>query len=355
MKFESEKQNISWISNRYREGNLELKPSYQRKPVWALRQKCYLVESVLLGFPVPEVYMQATTTPEGVTTYDVVDGQQRIRALLQFIGNDKDAGEQDYNVFALEKLDVSSEYLGMTFDELSDDDKKQFWSYNITIRILHTSVEEEIREMFRRLNKNLTPLKPQELRNATYSGPFVKLSLELADEAFWAVKKIVSTAAIRRMADVEYVSELLIGTLHGPQGGSAKIVDSYYQKYEDYEEDFPSQRSTEKLFRETLKLIESFNALSESRWSNKTDFYTLFVTLASLLRDKKLKKSGEKAFWSSVQQFGLDVDSYLTNSKKKVRPFIISYSKAVEKGVNDKARRGDRHIALLEAIGHFFE
>ena len=108
--------------------------------------------------------------------------------------------------------------------------------------------------MFDRLNRYLSPLKPQELRHSTYRGPFLKLAERLADDEYWAENKIVTTAAIRRMGDVEFVSELLIGVMHGPQGGSAAIIDEYYAEYEDYEDEFPQQRSTVKSFQKTLNL-----------------------------------------------------------------------------------------------------
>src|SRR5207249_10762674 len=108
MDFHSTEQTISWFRDRYREGSLEIRPPYQRKPVWVGRQKCYLIESILMGLPVPEIYVQQTTSADGSTTYAIVDGQQRIRTVLQFIGSDADPEEQAYNKFVLDKLDASS-------------------------------------------------------------------------------------------------------------------------------------------------------------------------------------------------------------------------------------------------------
>jgi hypothetical protein len=241
MTFDSSVQTIAWFRDRYREGNLKIKPPFQRKPVWVARQKCYLIESILRGLPVPEIYIQQTTTPEGQTTYAVVDGQQRVRTVLQFVGSEQDPEEADYNKFTLDKLDPSSDWANADFAGLTVDQKRTFYGYKFVVRYLNTDSDDEVRDMFRRLNKFLTPLKPQELRNATYSGPFVALVLQLADNEYWAENRIVTPAAIRRMNDVEYVSELMIGVLHGPQGGSAAIVDSYYQQYEDYEDLFPDQ------------------------------------------------------------------------------------------------------------------
>ena len=65
MRFESGAQTISWFQKEYREGTITLRPPYQRKPVWAARQKCYLIESILYGIPVPEIFVHETTTETG--------------------------------------------------------------------------------------------------------------------------------------------------------------------------------------------------------------------------------------------------------------------------------------------------
>src|ERR1043166_3382087 len=101
MNFESTQQNVAWFRDRYLEGTLKIKPPFQRKPVWAARQKCSLVESILMDLPVPEIYVQQSTTTdgEGKVTYAIVDGQQRIRAVLQFLGAEIDPEEKDFNKF----------------------------------------------------------------------------------------------------------------------------------------------------------------------------------------------------------------------------------------------------------------
>src|SRR5713101_215014 len=80
MRFGPSPQLISWFRDRYLDGSLTIKPPYQRRPVWAMKQKCYLIESILLGFPIPEIYVQSTTSAEGISSFAIVDGQQRIRA-----------------------------------------------------------------------------------------------------------------------------------------------------------------------------------------------------------------------------------------------------------------------------------
>ncbi len=355
MNFNTSVQSISWFRDRYREGTLAIKPPYQRKPVWVARQKCYLIESILRGLPVPEIYVQQITTPEGKTTYAIVDGQQRIRSILQFLGAETDPDEQEYNKFSLDKIEVTSDWHNVDFAGLPAEVKKNFYGYQLAVRYLNTDDDEEVRDMFRRLNKYLVPLKPQELRNATYTGPFVKLTLRLADNEFWAENRIVTAAAIRRMNDVEYVSELLIGILHGPQGGGAAIVDEYYKQYEDYEDEFPDQKRTSRLFESALALVQKvLPNIKETRWSNKTDFYTLFVAIGFLLRSQDFLNGKEKTLQKALAEFQADVDARLADDNHKTSENVVSYVRAVEKGANDKKRRADRHEAMVDLLSPFF-
>ncbi len=322
--YSSSEQALSWFRDRYLDGSLALKPPFQRKPVWAARQKCYLVESVLLDLPIPEIYIQQTTTPSGVTTHAIVDGQQRIRAVLQFIGSEIDPEEAEYNKYVLDKLDPSSGWYGKSFADLSDDDKKRFYAYRFAVRYLDTESEDEIRDMFRRLNKYLSPLKPQELRNSTYVGPFAQLAIDLADNRYWAENGIVMPAVIRRMGDVEFVSELLIGVMHGPQGGSPKVVDSYYETYEDYEDEFPEQKEAEDLFDRTLSVIQRvFPDIKKTRWSNKGDFYSLFVAQAAHLREGALGRSMTTALRKALRQFAEDIERRRLNEQAKVPKNVL--------------------------------
>lgn len=353
--YHSATETTAWFRDRYQEDSLVLKPPYQRKPVWAARQKCYLIESMLLRVPIPEIYIQQTTSHEGRTTYAIVDGQQRIRAVLQFLGAEREPPELEHNKFSLDKLDPESDWYNKTFTDLSDTEKQRIYSYKFVIRYLETDNENEVRDMFRRLNKYLAPLKPQELRNATYIGPFLQLSTRLSDNPYWAENRIVTPATIRRMGDIEFVSELLIGLLHGPQGGSAAVIDEYYEMYEDYEDEFPEQRRIERLFDETLALIQSlFPDIKEMRWGNRADHYSLFVAFGNMLREHRIATSKVAALRAALVTFAAKVDKRLADEQVRVGRDLVNYVRAIEKGVNDKRRRGVRHLVVTKAVSRFF-
>jgi len=356
MKHTSRPQSISWFQEHYKAGRLELRPPFQRKPVWTNKQRSFLVESILMDVPIPEVYVQVTQADDGVEHYGVVDGQQRLRTILQFVGIESDEdqeGEEDINRFALESLPPTSAYRDKTFADMTSDERKNFFRYEICVRNLYTDDRREVEDVFKRLNKFTLPLKAQELRNATYHGAFAKLSEKLADDEYWAVNRIISPASIRRMADIEMMSDLLIGLLHGPQGGSAKIIDGYYESYEEFEEEFPEQTSVTRLFGKVLETIMLlFPKIAEAtRWGNRADFYSLFVALGDLFREYVLPTKNARALTRDLAKFALAVDGNLedpSDSNADEPPY--KYAQAIQKGSNDRARRMDRHEALIVVI-----
>ncbi len=356
MKHTSRPQSIAWFQDHYKNVRLELRPPFQRKPVWSDKQRCALIESLLMDVPIPEIYVQVTVSNDGTEEFGVVDGQQRLRTILQFVGLERqdDQHDDDNNNFSLDALPATSPHKDKTFADVTGEFRKRFFQYEVCVRFLYTEDIREVEDVFKRLNKFGMPLKAQELRNATYHGPFAKLSEQLADDEYWAVNRIVTPAAIRRMADIEMMSDILIGLLHGPQGGSAKIIDAYYEQYEQYEDEFPEQSRVKRVFAKSKNTIERlFPNISDTRWGNRADFYSLFVVLGNLLERRDLAKTKEKELRDRLLKFADDVTKRLENPAQHTSAQARDYARAIEKGSNDKARRADRHEALVGIIGPF--
>lgn len=133
---------------------IDTNPDYQRPAVWTKAQKQLLIDSILRDFDVPKIYLHEKNND----TYDVIDGQQRIRAIWSFYDDE----------FALPK-DAEPvngyEVANKKYSELDMDVATIIDSYNLDFVILDTQNEDEIREMFLRL-QNGTTLKAQEKRNA---------------------------------------------------------------------------------------------------------------------------------------------------------------------------------------------
>ncbi len=201
-----------------------IKPPFQRNPVWSLRQQSSLIDTILLEYPIPEIYMQELTGSEGDQKHVLVDGQQRIRTVLSFV-----AGE-------FELQEESPSWSGLSFEDLGMQDRKKIFEYSFVVRLLPEMPDDEVRTIFQRLNRNTTTLNTQELRHATYWGPFIKLMEEISDFEFWSDAGIFSANDRRRMLDVEFISELAVAVLNGIQN-KKKHLEEFYQQYETNFED----------------------------------------------------------------------------------------------------------------------
>jgi Protein of unknown function DUF262 len=351
----SRPQSIAWFQDHYKDGRLELRPPFQRKPVWSDKQRNALIESLLMDVPIPEVYVHVTVSENGTEQFGVVDGQQRLRTVLQFVGLERteDQHDADNNNFSLSALPAQSKYFDKSFRDIVGDARQKFYQYEICVRFLYTEDIRIIEDVFKRLNKYTMPLKAQELRNATYHGAFAKLSEDFADDEYWAVNRIVTPMAIRRMADIEMMSDLLIGLLHGPQGGAAKTINDYYEQYEQYDDEFPDQPRITRLFMRCKATISRlFPKIADTRWGNRADYYSLFVALGELQEKKELPKSKDAEIRGLLLALATEVDEQVrVGGSKKQGP--VKYAAAIEKGSNDKARRMDRHEVIVSLLQSF--
>ncbi len=351
MNYRSTENSIAWFRQHFDDGSLVIQPAFQRRPVWTEIQKSNLIESVLLSLPIPEIYMTSNVEPDGATTHLVVDGQQRITSILEFVG----AG--DLRAFELKGLRTGSRWEGFTFELLSDTEKSQFYGYALAVRLLPEVSFEDIQDLFIRFNKYLTPLNPQELRHATYTGPFAHLAEELANDPYWAENQVVDTKSIRRMKDIEFTSDLLIGVLDGPQSGNVKTLDDYYMRYElDESSDLLHIR---RVFLRTLDTMQAmFPDIKYTRWRNRSDFYSLFVALAGRLEFSKIGIPVSR-MRDTLDVFASEIKSAQA-SEKPGRPLkgpehVVDYIGAVRRGSSDRARRVARHRALEKVLDQALE
>jgi Protein of unknown function DUF262 len=337
-------RNIAWFNTQFREGRLDMHPPFQRNPVWTTPQKSYLMDTILRGLPVPELYMQDVVDEHGKEKYIVVDGQQRIRSCLEFID-----GEYTLN------SDDSPEWGAATFDELSREDKQKFFAYKFVVRTLPEMPEEELRGIFTRLNKNVVALNAQELRHATYWGPFIKyVEAEAEKNPFWEDSGIFSTNDFRRMLDVEFVSELVVAYLHGFQHKKAKL-DHYYQIYEDG--GFEAREDVEGVFfRTTGEVLAILPEIRKSRWRKKSDFYTLFLVMAASSEQFPLPREDRVAAREKLVAFDEKVSEFLKidlDSAEDVENWpsdVRRYGVAVERAASDLTNRKARHEVLSAVL-----
>jgi len=295
-----------------------------------------LIDTILQNLPIPEIYIQIKTNKEGKTKYVVVDGQQRMRAILDFI-----AGE-----YALLEAE-SPEYKGKEFKDLTDGLKEEFWSYSIVTRELQTNNTEEVKEIFRRLNKYVVPLNEQELRNATYGGHFIGIINQIAEkDDFWAEHKIVTPTDIKRMLDAEFISELFIAMLNGIQQKDQESINGFYKQYD---QNFTDKDDIRREFEATKKMIQKIfgDNFIKTRWHKKSDFYSLFITFRELLKTYHLPQDRYEEIKTCLIKFASEVDS---KSKSDIDTRVKDYAENVNRRSTDKAAREKRYNIVRELM-----
>lgn len=172
-------------------GDLILDPIFQRRPVWDLGRCSRLVESVILEVPLPVFYLAESHNG----TEEVIDGQQRLRALFNFLDN----------AYALTGLKALPDLNGKQFKDLTKAHQKMITNYSIRTVTFKKESDENLRfEIFERLNTGAMPLNDQELRNCIYRGKYNELLIDLSrDPDYMAIMGL--KAEEKRMRDVEYV------------------------------------------------------------------------------------------------------------------------------------------------------
>ncbi|MCJ1711599.1 DUF262 domain-containing protein [Clavibacter michiganensis subsp. phaseoli] len=210
---------LSWQES----GGLRVSPKFQRRGVWGTPAKAHLIDSILLGYPIPPIHIRLADDSGGRIVREVIDGQQRIRAVFEFI-----AGR--YRI----PRSVSREWGGKDFDELTNDAREKLTLFSFVVYQYKKLSDIEVLDMFSRLNMYSVSLNAQELRNGKWFGEFKRLAYDLANESleFWRRQRVVSESQIARMREAELVSELLILQMDGLQD-KKKSVDVFYERLDE--------------------------------------------------------------------------------------------------------------------------
>lgn len=250
-------------------GELVLSPKFQRRSVWPAAARSSLIDTILQGYPIPPLHVRkARPKDRANSVLEVIDGQQRLRTIFDFVSGG----------FKLSRT-LDATWAGKGFDQLEDDEREKVLDRGLFVFQYSAITDQQVLQIFERFNVNAIPLSAQELRNGKFFGHFKQSSYGLAREylEFWRSQHIFSDAAIARMLEVEFVSELLVAQLRGPQDKKRTLNDLY----EEYDEVWPDRSQYEDSFRVVLDTIASTlgEDLASTPFTKRPLFYTLFVAI----------------------------------------------------------------------------
>jgi hypothetical protein len=249
---------------------LVLQPKFQRRDVWSDKARSYLMDTIIRGKPIPKIYMRQDVNPKTRRAVrEIVDGQQRLNTVLNFLKDGFKISKAHHETFG-----------GKTFSGLDTGTQRDILKYEFVVDLLQDMPDSEVFNVFARLNTYSEKLKAQELRNSNWFGDFKSCVYLLAEEftTFFIGNKIFTEKAILRMAEAEFISDLILAMQDGIQAGSKGVRDNAYKKYDD---EFPSRKSHEKRFRETVDIIKGiFGAdLAQSEFRAIRLLYPLFCAI----------------------------------------------------------------------------
>lgn len=214
---------IETINSQVSKGNIELDPAFQRRAAWDQVRKSRLIESIVVGMPIPNIVLAENKKARG--KYIVIDGKQRLLSVRDFIANK----------FELSGLDIRPDLNGFTYSKLPDDDR-QFFD-NSTIRstvIKNWSDEKFLYATFYRLNSGSLALSPQELRRALVGGNLLE-EIENYIVNSDSFHKVISEKLDRRMRDSELVLRFIAfdSSLLTYDGDLRKFLDQITRYFEE--------------------------------------------------------------------------------------------------------------------------
>ena len=188
---------IKGLHDKCKKGRLDIQPDFQRQFVWDAQKSSQLMESALLGIPLPVVYL----SEESDGKVSVIDGQQRLTAFFSFI----DGKFPDGKDFKLSGLKIFTKYNKKRFSDMPEEDQEKISECKIrTITFSQDSNEDLKFEIFERLNSGSVKLNDQELRNCIYRGAYNDLLRDLSEDTEY-MKIMGYSKPHKRMLDIEYV------------------------------------------------------------------------------------------------------------------------------------------------------
>jgi Protein of unknown function DUF262/HNH endonuclease len=284
-------------------------PDYQRPAVWTKAQKQLLIDTILRDYDVPKLYWQKTGSKPD--TYDVVDGQQRLRAIWEYFDESFNLPKDAYPI-------DGDDIAGCSYELLPDELRMRLDVYPLDVVVVEDTDEDEIREMFLRL-QNGTTLRAQEKRNA-YPGGMRDFVRELSKHHFFGK---VGFQNSRYTYDLITAQLICLEIAGGPTNVKNADLNKMYQENIAFDNNSNEARSVNK----TLTLLDKM-------FPNKTPELTrynvisLYCVVAELLRQYVIDEI-ENDFHNWFIDFEIERRKQEAKPEDEANPEWVSYKEKI--------------------------
>ncbi len=271
-----------------------LSPDFQRRYVWTKGAASKFIESLLINIPIPTIFV--STTKDG--TWDVVDGQQRLTAIAQFLNND----------LKLSGLETLPELNKLYYKDLEEKTQKILNNRTLSLVIIDDDSSEDIKfDIFMRINQGSVKLNEQELRNCLYRGPFMNLIKELGKHQDFMNVLDTKQAFVRRFQHLEIIERFfLMHELIEPEtfllkegsygGRTMKSINHFLKERQFLDQDGLSVYAS--LFEQAMHKVylvfgkNAFSQYVDDKYSYKINKAAaeMQLTLLSFLQEEQVEK-----------------------------------------------------------------
>lgn len=294
-------------------------PEYQREFVWDLERQSKFIESVVLGLPIPSIFIAEMTDGR----FEIVDGSQRIRTLVSFLDNK----------FKLKKLDILTDLDGFHFEDLSIPRQRKFKNTVIRMIVLSDKTTESIRtEMFKRINKGSDNLNDMEVRKGLLKGSFSTFIQEMAKNELFISLCPLSALSVKRQERLELVLRFFAFMDEYPHYN--KSLGKFLDKYLEHKnKTFSEEEESEKLiiFQNMLSFVKKHfekgfvKPVSKVKLTSKIYFESVSVGVVFALKKQPelLQKETINLDWLNSEGFKKAVEPiFNTHSPKGIKTRI---------------------------------
>lgn len=342
-------------------GQINLSPGFQRDSVWTLADRRKLIQSIVAGKPLPNIFLYRRVTSDGTNQYDVIDGKQRLETIFGFT-RAQGFGKKGFDV----KLDLGAglrSYNWATLRKRHPAVRGAFEAYKIQTVEIEGELAEII-DVFLSINSTGKRLTSGEKRHARYfDSKFLKEAERLVRKyrAFLLQQRVLTQGQIDRMKGVELFSELLI-SIH--MGG---IINKKTALDRAIGNDSINAHTLAKIvgeFGATMNLVrQKFPRLRETRLHNSAEFYSLFLLYHEMRRDGvalKNRRADQIAF-QLLSNLSTGVDNLKAHLKKATVPkgkassVYTEYQLTVQGDTDSSANRIRRREILKGLLGTLYE
>ena len=317
-------KDVGLLRQLYKAGQLTLAPEYQRESVWPERAKSYLIDTILSDRPIPMLFFRRHTSAQsGQHSYEVIDGQQRLLAIFDFLDDE----------FQLVEA-TSKAWRGKYFRELPRRLQVRILSYDLPMEELSNYTDADARDVFRRMNRFVVKLSRQEMRHAQKPGAFFKFVEEIGSLGFWREQRVFSRTQTSRMRAREFAAELAILLLEGPQD-KKESIDLYYYRYRKAFR--AAQDVRRRLFLYRRWLLRALPKLSRSRFRKPTDLYGLIGAVDRVTRGGRRLGRLDPAF-GGARLSGFEKDIVGKTPSRRASRYLAASSRQTDNLVPRRTR-----------------